>query len=179
MLLKRLLYCTSLTLFLFLAGSLEPTLFAALFGHFKPHLLLLLVIYASLYRTIPEGGFMSLLAGYFQDIFSGSPQGFYMLSFMLVFFTIKILSQAFYVPGKKLEVLSIFLGTLLATLYGLVILSIFTDHAAHFFVVFLRSALSALWNTLIGYFLFAGFHTFDLWVGKRDTKKVITGDARS
>ena len=168
MLAKKTLYYFILIFYIFLSLIFHTTLFHQILGHFKPNFLLILTVYIALYRSIPEGGLLSLLSGYFFDIFSGAPQGLYMCAFILVFFYIKVLSQAFYIHAKHLEALCIFLGSLIYFVLILVLLLIFTDALVDPSSFILRAVFITSGNTFIAVILYPYFRKFDLFIHKRE-----------
>ncbi len=129
-------------------------------------------MYVALYRSIPEGGVLSLLSGYFSDLFSGAPHGLYMCIFILVFFSIKVLSQAFYIHAKHLEILCIFLGSIIYFLLILPLLSIFTDSLFSIPPLMIRMAAVTMVNTLIAFFMYPYFRKLDLFSHKREKGSV-------
>lgn len=172
---KTPIYYFLMFLFFLCASALQSTFLNSILGSFKPNLHLILIIYVALNRNITEGGFITLAAGYFLDIFSGSPQGFFMLSSVLTFFAIKILAQALYVHTFRLEVLSVFVGSLLFFIMNIILFLIFTNYHFSMFAILFHTIISAVLNTLIAYFAFPWLTHVDLWMNKKREKKVVIG----
>ncbi len=171
---KSILYFFVSTVVLIILVCFQSTLFELILKNYKPNFLIIFTIYLALYRNIPEGGFLALFAGYLQDAFSGSPMGFYMFSFVLVFFSIKVLSQAFFFQGFLTEILSVFVGSILFSICNILSIVLFTDHLISFLKLLLHTGVSALFNTVIAYLLFPVFTNFDLHLAKKEKKRVVT-----
>lgn len=174
MLLKKTLYYIILVIYILLSLVFQTTLFHHFLGHFKPNLLLILTVYIALYRSIPEGGVLTLLSGYYFDLFSGAPQGLYMCVFILVFFSIKVLSQAFYIHAKHLEILCILLGSLIYFALIPALLSIFTDSLFDTGSFIKRMLVITCINTLLAAFIYPYFRKLDLFIHKREKGSVIS-----
>ena len=171
--LRKTLYGLTIFFGFLCIASLQMTLLPAIMGDFKPNLLLLVVIYTALYRNITEGGILSLFCGYLLDIFSGSPQGLFMFSCIVVFFSIKILAQAFFAQSIVLEFSAIFVGSFFATITCLICLVIFTDHEIIASQVFFYNFTSMIFNLAVAYLMFPVISKLDLWINKRIGSRVI------
>ncbi|MBI2027693.1 MAG: rod shape-determining protein MreD, partial [Deltaproteobacteria bacterium] len=128
------------------ALALQTTLLYALFGKYKPHLLLIIIVYLAIHRPIFEGGLLALYCGYLLEFYSGSPQGLFMFSSIVTFFLIKIISQAFYIPGRLIDVLLVLLGSLCFSITALSCFFIFSQASVDYTTFLSRNFVSALLN---------------------------------
>jgi len=172
MLAKKTLYYVLLISYFIVSLVFQTTLLHDVFGHFKPNFLLILTVYVALYRSIPEGGALCLVAGYLFDLFSGAPQGLYMFVFILVFFSIKVLSQAFYIHSRHLEILCIFLGSIIFFVLIPPLLSIFTDSLIDTYSFLVRMIVVCCLNTLVAACIYPYCRQLDLMIHKREKGSV-------
>lgn len=81
----------------------QSTLLHEFFGMYKPNLFVIMVSYLALNRFAIEGAILSFIFGYFLDLNSGAPFGFYPAVLILTFYGAKIFNEAFLVHSTIVE----------------------------------------------------------------------------
>ncbi len=89
---------------------LALTIQSTLFNHpsiafFQPDFLLFFTLWVAIRREFVEGGILTLLFGYLVEIHSAAPQGFFLCTYMAVYFIARFLYQQFQISSSKVLVL--------------------------------------------------------------------------
>jgi hypothetical protein len=141
----------------------------------QPNLALLLVLWFALRRDFYTGGILTLLLAHFSEIQSGAPQGFFMISLMLVFISIQGAQRYFSFPDLKSFIFLTALATVFfqILLYGLLFLQ---DQQNLAWLAGIEHLLHGLIsNSITGFFLYRFLSRFDYWTYK-DPRKRSYGD---
>lgn len=94
--------------------ALQTSLFASYpLLYLQPDIILLVTLWCALHRTFTEGGILTLLMGNIAEIHSASPQGLFLLTYMLVYLGVAALSK--YVEIENLN--SFVMTTLIASIF--------------------------------------------------------------
>lgn len=81
-------------LLLIIGVALQTSVFASYpLLYFQPDVILLATIWCALHRSFTEGGILTLILGHIGETHSASPQGLFMLTYMLVFLGICFLAR--------------------------------------------------------------------------------------
>jgi len=94
---------------------------------FKPDLLLVLMVFIALRGSFHEGLPLAWLLGLFKDVFSGLYLGLNAFSFVVIFLTIKSVSERLYAESGTLFVISVGLASLACFSLNLLLLILFTS----------------------------------------------------
>jgi len=88
------------------ALTLQSTLlYLPSIAFFQPDLLIFFVLWVATKRTFIEGGILTLSFGYLAELYSAAPQGFYLCTYMAMYFIARVLYQQFQISNKKVLVL--------------------------------------------------------------------------
>ncbi len=129
---RVLIYFSLAALFLVLQVTLFPSLWS---GHFKPELLLILVVYLSLHETFAIGSGFAYGLGLLQDVFAGSDLGLYGLAFLVTFLAGRHLASRLNTESTFLLLLMVAAGSLLQGLVLVFSLGILADSGVAWLVV--------------------------------------------
>lgn len=140
---RVLIYFSLAALFLILQVTLFPSLLA---GHFKPELLLILVVYLSLHEGFAIGSSLAYGLGLLQDVFSGSDLGLYGLAFLATFMAGRSLAARVNTESTALLLLMVAAGSLLQGLVLVFALGILADSGSAWLVVLRQLPLQILLN---------------------------------
>ena len=95
-----------LILIVFMLLALQSTLFTnPTLSFFQPDCILFVVLWLAMKRTFYEGGFITLLLGYFVELHSGAPKGVFLLNYMFIFLITRILNKNFQVLKRRTLIL--------------------------------------------------------------------------
>lgn len=129
---RVLIYLSLATLFLVLQVTLFPYL---LLGHFKPELLLILVVYLSLHESFAIGSGFAYGLGLLQDVFAGSDLGLYGLAFLATFMAGRSLAARVNTESTLLLLLMVAAGSVLQGVVLVFALGILADSGIAWLVV--------------------------------------------
>ncbi|MBL7714631.1 MAG: rod shape-determining protein MreD [Bdellovibrionales bacterium] len=129
-----------------LVVALQTSLFQLpLMKTLQPDWVLLAVVWCGLERSFYEGGILTLIFAYLMEIHSAAPQGTFLLTYILVFFLIRIAAHALVLPNRSSLVL-LCMGSVAAwkilNLALLGYLGLGTAPLHHFFINLIPSALA-------------------------------------
>jgi rod shape-determining protein MreD len=112
--------------FILLQASLFPRILP---GHFRPDLLLIMIVLLGLNEDFLRGGTVSYLLGYCQDVFAGVYPGLYGFTMLLIFMLVRGTAGRMNAENFALFLSLVFLGTLLEGGVILFSLGFFADVA--------------------------------------------------
>lgn len=153
-------YFAIATLFLVLQVTLFPSL---LHGHYKPELLLILVIYLSLHESFAIGSGLAYGLGLLQDVFAGNDLGLYGLAFLVTFLAGRSLATRVNTESTLLLLLMVAAGSLLQALVLVFSLGILADSGAAWLQVLWRLPLQMLINLIAA----TAVLSLTLWLQRR------------
>lgn len=146
--------------FLLLQTTLLPALLPL---HFKPDLLLILVVYLGLNEGPVRGGALAYGLGCLQDVFAAGYPGLYGLAFLGVFLAVRGMVARLNTESSVLLLLLVAIGTLLQSALLLFALGFFADAGA-LWVIILRGLLPQILLNLLAAFLLIRLAT---WLQRR------------
>lgn len=150
----------------YLCLLLQSTLLHEFFGIYKPNLFVIIISYLALNRFAIEGGILSYILGYFLDLNSGAPFGFYQAVFILTFYGAKILNEALLVHSTIVEMGFV---ALVGVLFKLCYLGVLSIHEPVFDLVLVSilTVLSMVFlNFLLTPLIFGILKEIDQFLGK-------------
>jgi rod shape-determining protein MreD len=82
------------------------TIQSTLFNHpsiafFQPDFLIFFTLWVAIRRSFIEGGILTILFGYLVELHSAAPQGFFICTYMAIYFVARFLYQQFQISNKK------------------------------------------------------------------------------
>jgi hypothetical protein len=133
--------------------ALQTSLFASYpLLYFQPDIVLLIVIWCALRRRFTEGGILTLILANIAEIHSSSPQGLFLICYMLVFLLVRGASRVLVIPNKmSLIILTLCISILwkLSTLMILHLMGISANQWRHTLALLFPGAVvegaSAIW----------------------------------
>jgi rod shape-determining protein MreD len=135
--------------FLLLQTTLLPALLPL---HFKPDLLLILVVYLGLHEGYVRGGALSYVLGCLQDVFAAGYPGLHGLALLGVFLALRGVVARLNAESSVLLLLLVAIGTLLQSALLLFALGFFADAGA-LWVIILKGLLPQILLNLLAAFL--------------------------
>ena len=152
---------------LIVISSLQSTIFSAIaFNGIKPNLLLVLIILTALLRGSSVGMIFGVVAGFFQDVFSGKVLGIYMLLGLYVGLLAGIINKRLYKENVFVAVSFTFLFTVIyeACIF---IFSIFILKGGDLTLAFREIIIpEAIWNSIFALILFFPLIKYINWIDK-------------
>jgi rod shape-determining protein MreD len=128
---------------------LQTTLLPAMLPlHFKPDLLLILVVYLGLHEGYVRGGALSYLLGCLQDVFAAGYPGLHGLALLCTFLAVRGASARLNTESSTLLLLLVSAGTLLQATLLLFALGFFAEAGA-LWVIILKGILPQLLLNLL------------------------------
>jgi rod shape-determining protein MreD len=138
--------------FIFLV--LQTTLLPAMLPlHFKPDLLLILVVYLGLNEGYVRGGALSYLLGCLQDVFAAGYLGLYGLALLCTFLAVRGAAARLNTESSVLLLLLVSAGTLLQAALVLFALGFFAEAGALWMIILKGILPQLLLNLLAAYLL--------------------------
>lgn len=129
-----------------LVVALQTSLFQMPFlKTFQPDWILLAVLWCGLERSFYEGGILTLIFAYLMEIHSAAPQGTFLLTYILIFFGVRIAARALVLPHRSSLVLLCMGSVVTWKILNLALLGYLglgTSPLRHFFLNLLPSALA-------------------------------------
>ncbi len=147
---RVLIYFVAGIVFVVLQTALLPRLMPL---HFKPDLLLILVVYLGLNEGYVRGGALSYLLGCLQDVFAAGYPGLYGLAQMVTFLAVRGAVGRLNTESSMLLLLLVAAGTVLQALLLLFSLGFFADAGALWRIVIRGLALQVALNTAVAFVL--------------------------
>jgi rod shape-determining protein MreD len=120
--------------------------------HFKPDLLLILVVYLGLHEGYVRGGALSYVLGCLQDVFAAGYPGLHGLALLGVFLAVRGVVARLNAESSVLLLLLVAIGTLLQSALLLFALGFFADAGA-LWVIILKGLLPQILLNLLAAFL--------------------------
>lgn len=142
---RVLIYFALATLFLVLQVTVFPSLLS---GHYKPELLLILVVYLSLHESFAIGSGLAYGLGLMQDVFAGGDLGLYGLAFLATFLAGRSLAARVNTESTLLLLLMVAAGSLLQGLVLVFALGILADYGTAWLVVLRQLPLQIVINLI-------------------------------
>lgn len=130
-------YCLLGVVFIVLQTALLPVVMPL---HFKPDLLLILVVYLGLNEGYVRGGALSYLLGCLQDVFAAGYPGLYGLALLVTFLAVRGAASRLNTESSALLLLLVSAGTLLQVALLTFALGFFAD-AGSLWVIILPGLL--------------------------------------
>ena len=152
--------------FAYICLLFQSTLLHQFFGIYKPNMFVIVIAYLALNRFAIEGGFIALILGYFLDLNSGAPFGFYQAVLILTFYGAKILNEALLVHSTFAEMGFVALVGILFKLCYLGVFSIYEPIFDLLFSTFLTVCSMVFLNFLLTPLVFGGLKGLDQFLGK-------------
>lgn len=139
---------------LFLCILLQTTLFSSLkICGVKPDLILIVVLYASLWKGVRRGVVVGFIGGMLEDIVSGGLPGANAFAKLTVGLLCGLSPKKFYLGSKRVQIMAAFFGTFLAqTIYLLISRLLGEGRTLNSFGTIIFPA--ALYNALLAPFVF-------------------------
>jgi rod shape-determining protein MreD len=131
--------------------------------HFKPDLLLILVVYLGLHEGYVRGGTLAYVLGCLQDVFAAGYPGLFGLAFLGVFLAVRGMAIRLNTESSVLLLLLVAIGTLLQSALLLFALGFFADAGA-LWVIILKGLLPQVLLNLLAAFLLIRITT---WLQRR------------
>lgn len=135
--------------FLLLQTTVLPALLPL---HFKPDLLLILVVYLGLNEGYVRGGSLAYVLGCLQDVFAAGYPGLYGLALLGVFLAVRGMAARLNTESSVLLLLLVGVGTLLQSALLLFALGFFADAGALWLII-LKGLLPQILLNLLAAFL--------------------------
>lgn len=133
---------------------LQTTLLPAMLPlHFKPDLLLILVVYLGLNEGYVRGGALAYLLGCLQDVFAAGYPGLYGLAFLGTFLAVRGAVARLNTESSVLLLLLVSAGTLLQSALLLFALGFFADAGALWVIVLKGLPVQILLNLVAAFLL--------------------------
>ncbi len=112
-----------LVCFIILGVALQSSLFSSwpLF-YLQPDLVLLAVFWCAFRRSFGEGGIITLIVSNISEIHSAAPQGLYLISYMIVYLSMRAASRFFVVPTLFSYAMLTLLSSIIWKMVGLFVL---------------------------------------------------------
>lgn len=147
------------------------TLQSTLFNHptlsfFRPDVVLFLVLWVAIKRTFVEGGILTLFFGYCVELHSASPQGLFLVNYMIVFLLMRILNQNFQILNRRTLALLGIGSALFSRLSILFILFMLNKAENQWFSTIQLLAPTIISHGILIGFFFRFFYHFDEWTMK-------------
>lgn len=129
---------------------------------FQPDVVLLVVIWVALHRSMGTGGVLTLIVGEAAELHSSSPQGVFLISYMAVYLTVRAADKLFVLP-TQLPMVKVTMACAafwrLSVMLTMVLLS-----AAHRDVIkemFVHVVPGAVMAAVFGVWVYRGLEKFD------------------
>lgn len=144
--------------------ALQTSLFTSWpLTYLQPDVVLLVVVWCALRRGLEEGGLVTLIIANISEVHSAAPQGLYLISYMVVYLTIRGASRFLVIPSLISYAMLVLMGSVLWRLSGLLVLHLLGASANQWrhtlTFLFLGAALEAVYSLWI----FRWLERFD-WV---------------
>jgi len=148
---KRFTYFILFSLLLvFLQVSVLPRLLPE---HFKPDLLLILVLYVGITVPCVRGGLTCWYLGCLEDVFAGSDFGLFGITFLIIFLTVRAGANRFNTESSLLLLLLSFVATFLKGLVLIALLLLFADAGPQWTTILSHLLPEAILNTICAFLL--------------------------
>lgn len=121
--------------------------------HFKPDLLLILVLYIGVTAPCLRGGLLCWYLGCLEDVFAGSDFGLFGITFLIIFLTVRAGANRFNTESSTLLLLLSFVATFLKGAVLISLLLLFSDAGPQWPNILARLLPEALLNTLCVFLL--------------------------
>ncbi|HBQ20349.1 MAG: hypothetical protein A2Z91_05455 [Deltaproteobacteria bacterium GWA2_38_16] len=167
----------SILLFAYVCLFFQSTLLHQFFGIYKPSLLLILLSYLALNRFSIEGGILAFLLGYFIELNSGAPFGFYSCVLVLAFYASKIISVGFFVHTILSEMGFVIIVSIVYKICFLIILSLYEPIQRILMPTFSTLMAMAFLNVLLTPIIFFGLKQWDLFLNKELPSRTSTQES--
>ncbi len=139
----------SVLLFCVVCVVFQSTIFHALFGIYKPNLLLIVISYLALNRFTIEGGILAYACGYFVELNSGGVFGFYSIVMVLTFLAAKLFSEGFFIKSLPSQMTLVFVTSFVFKTLFILVLSIYRPLHEIFGITMVSVFPMALLNVIL------------------------------
>ena len=119
----------------------------------KPDLFLIFVVYIGVYAEFHRGAALSLLFGWFQDVFAGNSMGLYGLVFLIIYFLVRYGASRINAEALGTFYYLVFFGTLSEAFLVCFFQTFFTDAGMLWYVVIQNLFPQVLLNMLFAFLL--------------------------
>ena len=158
-------------LILFTIGIAVQTAFFTFYPllYLQPDVVLVAVIWFALRREFTEGGVLTLILSDIAEIHSGAPQGLYLMTYMLLYLSIRGLARFVALENLNSLIWLTLFSSILWKLAGLGVLSLLgsgENQWRHTVVLLLPGALV---EWAVGYWIYRGLEIYD-WVTYKDER---------
>jgi hypothetical protein len=165
----RLLNAPILILLISVGIAIQSALFYSWPIHyFQPDVVLLAVVWCALSRDFEEGGIITLIIANINEIHSAAPQGFFMISYMLVYLLIRAASRVIMIPtlhSFSATAMAAFAGWRLVTF---VLLSLMGAPQKNLRFILTSTLTGILVEGAVGFWLYRWFDQFDRITFRRE-----------
>tara|TARA_Y100000590_G_C15742073_1_gene1020613 strand:- start:2174 stop:2740 length:567 start_codon:yes stop_codon:yes gene_type:complete len=166
----RFLHLPGIFFLLLLGTTIQGSLFMnSSFGHLKPEINLLAVIWFALHRNWLEGGILTLFVGRLVEIHSGAPQGLFLTSYMAVFLMTRLIDRVLLIPNQKALFTYIFFLTLFFKISQLTVLGLLNSATYHWKNMLTWSIPQGIIQVCLAYWIFPLLEKFD-WKTYKDPR---------
>jgi cell shape-determining protein MreD len=159
-----------LLILMMIAVALQSSLFTSgWMRHFQPDFVLILVVWLGLRRGFMEGGIMTLLLANLNEVHTAAPQGLFLISYMLVYFAVRITSRLFVIPN--LFSYSLLTGgyAIFFRIICMIILYLLGSFSFHWGYGLSSLILTAITQTVFSRWIFRWLERFD-WFTYKNSK---------
>lgn len=173
----RLVNAPGLVLLAAIAVAIQTSLFNwKPANYFQPDLTLLLVIWFSLKRDFFEGGVLTLLVGDIVEIHSSAPQGLFLITYMVVFFLVRLAAKVFVIPSIHSWVMLTIVSSVVGRLLGLGLLMLLGASSNQWRQTALMIFPGAAMAGICGAFMFKWLDKYDQLTFKHLREQVLEDD---
>lgn len=163
-LLLRILNTPALILLTLIGIAIQSSLFSFwIFHYIQPDVALLVIVWVALRRDFTEGGMITLIIGNICEIHSASPQGYFMIIYMMIYLAVRGASHVLVIPHLSSYVLVGLIATFFSKIIGIAILGLLGTSTLLWQHILLFVVPGTLINGLVGHWVFQGLEKFD-WV---------------
>lgn len=167
----RFLNLPGLLLLTLLAIGVQTSLFSFWpLNYLQPDIVLLVVIWASLKRGFWEGGWITLLASDFAELHSATPQGLFMITYMLVYLLMRGLSRWIVIPNLYSLVMMTLFASVFWKLSSLGVLHLLGASSNQWRHTLLYLFPGAIVEGMIGIWIYRGLERYD-WMTYKSVRR--------
>lgn len=152
----------------------QSTLLHQFFGIYKPTLFIILISYLALNRFAIEGGIIAYITGYFIELNSGSPFGFYSCVLVLTFYLSKLVCEGLLIKSIIAEMGFVVIVSVLFKLGFVLVLSIYESVGGIVPTLSISLLSMAFLNFLLTPIVFWGLKSLDKGLEKELPSKTAT-----
>ena len=142
--------------------------------YLQPDIVLLFVVWCSLKKKFTEGGIITLILADFAEIYSASPRGLFLITYMLVYLLIRGVSLIAVIPDLSSMVKTTIVASAVLQLACMGILTLLGAPANHWRQDLLFLIPGAVTNGCLGIWVYPFLEKFDeITYQKREREEVV------